>query len=120
MSRSVFGWSLPPGVTQRMIDEQCESGPCACCGGDVDTDNCICIECPTCGSAGDPNCYKPTGKGGHGLKFNRSQVIGQTQLKIGLLQEQISDHQMYIAWLEEPEQEKLELAAGETGNFMPD
>lgn len=54
MSR-MFGWSLPPGVTQRMIDEQCEDGPCAVCGRSIDA--CLCPECPTCGAQGDPSCY---------------------------------------------------------------
>jgi hypothetical protein len=26
MSRHLFGWDLPPGVSQRMIDEQCGEG----------------------------------------------------------------------------------------------
>lgn len=31
MSRSVFGWSYPPGVTQKMIDDEFDSGPaCEC------------------------------------------------------------------------------------------
>jgi hypothetical protein len=30
MSRNIFGWDLPPGVTQRQIDEQCggDDPPC--------------------------------------------------------------------------------------------
>jgi hypothetical protein len=51
-----FGWSLPPGVTNRMIEEACGSdGQCEICGKHVDS--CICPECPVCKTAGDPNCY---------------------------------------------------------------
>lgn len=35
-------------------------GLCEVCGQDLD--NCVCPECPVCGSAGDPGCYC-----GHGL-----------------------------------------------------
>jgi hypothetical protein len=62
MSRSPFGWSLPPGVTTRMIDdavggdEQCEV-----CG--LDAADCQCPECPVCSEVGNPRCYAE-----HGLK----------------------------------------------------
>jgi len=56
MSRSMFGWSLPPGVTSRMIDEAYgREEPCQICG--LWPDDCICPECPVCGSFGDPACY---------------------------------------------------------------
>ena len=67
MTRSVFGWSLPPGVTYRMIDEQCGDGPCMVCGQDFDT--CICPECPQCGGVGYPDCYA-----NHGLTKSPLQV----------------------------------------------
>lgn len=66
--RHVFGWSLPPGVTQRMIDEAAggyDGQPCDVCGYDVD--HCICPECPVCGSYGDPHCYEPSEGEHHGL-----------------------------------------------------
>jgi len=52
----MFGWDLPPGCTHRHIDEAFgQEGPCEVCGQSVD--DCICPECPTCGSVGDPYCY---------------------------------------------------------------
>ncbi len=54
---SKFGWSLPPGVSTRDIENAYgEEGPCDMCGGTVD-DTCICPECSICGSVGDPACY---------------------------------------------------------------
>jgi hypothetical protein len=47
----LFGWSLPPGVTSRMIDEAMGAeGPCAVCGESVD--KCKCPECPECSDVG--------------------------------------------------------------------
>jgi hypothetical protein len=67
--RSVFGWSLPPGVTNRMIDEQM-SGPCAVCG--ASEDDCVCPECHVCGTVGDPKCYA---EDGHGLVLTCEQIV---------------------------------------------
>lgn len=51
MSRSIFGWSLPPGCSNSDIDRAFGAeGPCARCGEAVD--DCECPECPTCGSVG--------------------------------------------------------------------
>lgn len=59
----IFGWSLPPGVSARDIDRAYGSeGPCDCCGRPVD--DCVCDECATCGSSGDPECLV---KHGHRL-----------------------------------------------------
>jgi hypothetical protein len=52
----LFGWSLPPGVTGRMIDEAFgREEPCQVCG--QWEDDCVCPECPTCGEFGNPACY---------------------------------------------------------------
>src|SRR5262249_46932882 len=87
MGRHVFGWDLPPGVTSRMIDEAFGGGdpPCEVCGMAVD--DCLCPECPQCGSVGDVRCYrsiacdrtKPRGPydtdtGDHGLEFTPEQI----------------------------------------------
>jgi hypothetical protein len=48
----MFGWDLPPGVTQRMIDEQAGDELCEVCG--EYPDDCKCPECPTCGEYGCP------------------------------------------------------------------
>ena len=69
MSRSFFGWSLPPGCTHRMIEDQCSEGPCEVCGNHIDA--CICPECGVCGSVGDPKCYGFTA---HGLERTPEQI----------------------------------------------
>lgn len=66
MSRSIFGWSLPPGVTMNDIDPP--SGSCEVCGGDIDRDDCICPECPVCSDFGNPRCYIE-----HGLRRTEEQ-----------------------------------------------
>lgn len=67
--RNVFGWDLPPGCTQRHIDEAMGTeNPCAVCGQWEDA--CICPECPMCGNVGDPECYS----GGHGLFRSPEQI----------------------------------------------
>lgn len=97
MARSIFGWDLPPGCTLRHIEEAFgDEGPCECCGHD--TAECICPECPTCGSTGDLNCYKEDG--GHGLNFNRQQLIGQCGMRIADLRFQIQEEEENIKFLE--------------------
>ena len=117
---SKFGWSLPPGVTQRMIDEAYggDEGPCQCCGHDPA--DCICPECSTCGEQGNLNCYKEpplmqialakynvSRKPHHGLKFSREQQIGQAKMRIAALKEQVQDEEMTLAYLEEHPEEDL-------------
>ena len=48
-------------------------GPLVCdvCGGDPEGDDCICPECPVCGSAGEPGCYE-----NHGLVRSEGQIAG--------------------------------------------
>jgi hypothetical protein len=79
MSRNVFGWDLPPGVTQRMIDDQFGTeAPCDVCGKWAD--DCICPECPVCGEYGNPACYAADGdflpdpQRTHGLTRSDAQV----------------------------------------------
>jgi hypothetical protein len=60
----IFGWSYPPGCSGPPDDDY----PCEVCGQFVD--DCICPECPECGSFGDPLCYQK-----HGLEFSRYQRI---------------------------------------------
>lgn len=43
-----------------------EDTPCAVCGLG---DDCICPECPQCGSQGDPYCYKD-----HGMILSQEQI----------------------------------------------
>jgi hypothetical protein len=59
MSRSIFGWSLPPGAaSDPFAPYNAKEPPCAVCGNF--SDSCICPECPVCGSQGDPACYDDT------------------------------------------------------------
>jgi hypothetical protein len=72
-----FGWSLPPGVTNRMIDQAYGiDQPCEVCGGNPDTDECICPECPVCEAYGDPYCYEQ----GH-LELNVAQYMQLKELE---------------------------------------
>ena len=105
MSRSIFGWDLPPGVTSRMIDEAYgQEEPCQCCGNDPA--DCICEECPVCGEQGNPNCYNKDVDNNHDhsinyLIYTKAQRMGQSKMKIGQLKTQINDEEMYLAWLEQ-------------------
>ena len=53
----IFGWSLPPGVSNHDLDGG--DGPCALCG--VDVADCECPECPKCGEVGDDACLRKHG-----------------------------------------------------------
>lgn len=56
MTRSPFGWSLPPGAAGDPNAPWNQSDPpCGVCG--QAEDDCLCPECPTCGAVGDPACY---------------------------------------------------------------
>jgi hypothetical protein len=63
----IFGWSYPPGCGGLPWDDD---QPCEVCGKDVEA--CICPECPTCGTHGDPQCYVQ--EHGHGLVKTPVQV----------------------------------------------
>jgi hypothetical protein len=69
MSKSVFGWDLPPGVSMRDIDPP--EQPCEVCG--QPSDSCICPECPVCGEQGNPKCYES-----HGLALSEKQIESKT------------------------------------------
>ena len=45
-------------------------------------DDCICPECPSCGSVGDPKCYKE-----HGLVLSEQQTNGQAALLVQMAKE---------------------------------
>lgn len=62
------GWNLPPGCTDRMIDDAMGANAhCEVCLQHVDS--CVCPECPTCGDAGNPHCYQH-----HGLEHTAEQL----------------------------------------------
>lgn len=86
--------NLPPGCTNRMIDEQAGVyDDCAVCRKPCD--DCICPECPVCHSHGDPDCYKR-----HGIEMNTEQLISRTQANIADLRERIAEEEMYIEYLQ--------------------
>jgi hypothetical protein len=99
MSRSVFGWDLPPGCTQRHIDEACGSdAPCECCGHDPN--DCICPECPTCKQIGDPACYKDGWHGDNVLKYSKQQLIGQTKQRISDMEVRLAEEKYALELME--------------------
>jgi len=100
-----------------MIDEAYggDEGPCQCCGHDPA--DCICPVCPHCEEQGNPKCYEPVrvgeprpskgGRviitpsiGGHGLKYNREQLMGQARMRIHELREKLQDEEMFLAYME--------------------
>ena len=92
-----FGWSLPPGVTHRMIDESMGlHEPCECCG--LTVDDCICEECPTCGEYGNPGCYKGYFKEDHGMEFTTKQLEGRQLLADQIEADQKVDDALYEEW----------------------
>ena len=70
MTHSIFGWSYPPGCSG---PPDIPEGPCEVCG--MPLDDCICPECSTCGTQGDPKCYLE-----HGLVRNQDQIDGRAKL----------------------------------------
>jgi len=68
MRSSIFGWSLPPGCTNQMIEDAMGvDQPCEVCG--QFPDDCICPECKVCGGQGDPTCYRD-----HGMEKSDEQI----------------------------------------------
>jgi len=119
---SKMGWSLPPGVTSRMIDEQAgvTDEPCECCGRAVD--ECVCEECPNCHETGNPECYEGTctefqecpkcyegtctnAEGMNCLKprlrYTKAQRLGQVELRLADARQKIVDEEQYRAWLQD-------------------
>jgi hypothetical protein len=65
------GFNLPPGCSVRDIPGNDYDPPCDVCGQD-----CICPECPICGTAGDPGCYEQ-----HGMTRTQEQIDGLAALE---------------------------------------
>lgn len=66
--------------------ETADEGPCIICGKSVV--DCICPECPTCGSQGDPKCYREKD---HPLRLSMPQIIANQEYKIAVMREQFAD-----------------------------
>jgi hypothetical protein len=102
MSRSIFGWSLPPGVTNKMIDDLCEEGPCEVCAKPVDS--CICHECPVCHEIGRSSCYK-----GHGMKLSKAQMISRQEVRVSRIAERLQEEKLALEILTESEKIEWDL-----------
>lgn len=90
----IFGWSYPPGAAgDPYAPYNQDDGPCAVCCKPVD--DCICPECPTCHSHGDPKCYRE-----HGLQLSREQVIARQKMRLARAQERLTDEHMELSSLE--------------------
>lgn len=86
-----FGWSLPPGVTSKMLDEAVGAEhPCETCG--EFTSDCICPECPQCHCIGDPGCYIMGF-----LDYTTTQLVGQARLHITQLESQLDSARYALA-----------------------
>jgi hypothetical protein len=97
LARSPFGWDLPPGCTHKQIEEAMgDDRPCECCGNDPA--DCVCPECPVCGSTGNGECYA---EGGHDLRYNREQLIGQAKMRIEEMRYLIQEEEQYIEHLKD-------------------
>ena len=108
MSRNPFGWSLPPGCTQRMIDEAAGvEQPCAVCGMGVE--DCCCPECTVCGEQGNPQCYAVDGLPRHGMKLNREQTANRQKAKIRMVEQQLEDEQLALNYIEQGEQTEWQI-----------
>jgi hypothetical protein len=91
MNDSKFGGWYPPGVHNLPCEEVY---PCEICGGIPENDECICPECPVCGSIGHLLCYRE-----HGLVRSKEQ-IGQLAKKEKEWEEHKKKEQEYYEkWL---------------------
>jgi hypothetical protein len=70
----IFGWSYPPGAANDpSAPYNQDDPPCSICGREVD--DCVCPECPHCGTIGDPSCYVDDERSeNHGLTLSDAQV----------------------------------------------
>ena len=78
MTRGIFGWSYPPGAANdpNAPYNQVDDYPCEVCGKAID--DCICPECPQCGSQGDPACYNA-----HGMERTKAQIDSLSNAEAG-------------------------------------
>ena len=103
MSRSIFGWSLPPGVTSKMIDEAYGvDQPCAVCARDIDS--CVCPECPTCHETGSVHCYAV-----HGLRLSKQQVIHRQEARVHRAEEDLRIEKQCLEQYKESERTEWDI-----------
>lgn len=93
-----FGWSLPAGVSQAMIDRSFgEEAPCDVCG--QWEDECVCPECPVCGEYGNPKCYH--GTTGHGLVRSFGQVALRAEADAAIAAAAAEENAMIGRWIKQ-------------------
>src|ERR1700690_4175405 len=93
--------NLPPGVTDRMIDEA--AGAFDCCEVcKLPVDDCIWPECPNCNDVGNPGCYGIGIRSGDflayhtaPLRLNKAQLLSRSKAKIAELLERAHDEEQY-------------------------
>ena len=88
----LFGWSLPPGCHSLPGDGP--TGPCPVCGQTVD--DCLCLECPTCGSQGDVRCYRE-----HGLIRTPEQIAAKAEADASAVAEAAAESEYLDRWAAE-------------------
>lgn len=74
------GWNMPPGCTYAHLDAAFAEAPCVMCGRWAD--DCLCPECPTCGSLGEPHCYVK-----HGLVCSAIQIASKAEADAAIRQD---------------------------------
>src|SRR5215467_14132786 len=80
---------------------------CECCGR-LKGDTCICFTCLTCGERGNKECYRmPDGAEGHGLRWQKAQLIGQAQMRLGELRKEMEHVQAYLDWVTAATQKQI-------------
>src|SRR5262245_65324906 len=106
MSRSPFGWSLPPGAaSDPNAPWNQEDGPCAVCCKHID--DCCCPECPTCQQQGEPSCYmkcfdeKGNACEPHIAKLSHAQILAREECRIALRQDQVQERKLGLEYLRE-------------------
>jgi hypothetical protein len=108
--RNIFGWDLPPGCTHADIDRAAGVGqPCDMCGLDVDSEECICEECPVCGAYGDPYCYEH-----HGMPYNMAQYMTLKEQEAKWEEEARAENEYYEQMMKEEEEWAKEMEQGGT------
>lgn len=108
--RNVFGSSLPPGVTQRMIDDAAGfEAPCPVCGLWADR-NCICTECSVCGEIGNPLCYEQ-----HGMVRTAEQIANKAEMDDEAAKQAAQEREMDNLYAAELELERRQQQDAERG-----
>lgn len=109
-----MAWNLPPGCTNRMIDEAAGAFDiCECCAHPVD--DCICPECVICEEVGNPVCYQV-----HGLTYSMEQLKSLADMALREFNNRLAEDALFA----EMEKDQMRFADEEetttTTNFERD